>query len=158
MAEENPNRLVEWLLIAREQAPVLRRQFLEWVENCKAEPYLIWETAVVRYGTYVFSALIVMWGCSFATNMLSTPLPPDAQAIASTGDFPVLCSDADCNQHFVIHRAFGFNDFPVTCPKCEQMSGYSARRCMSSTCGGQWVSPVKTDSASWCTNCQKAFP
>ncbi len=158
MAEEKPNRLTDLVLIVREQAPVLRRRLSEWFENCKEEPYLIWETAAVRYGTYAFAAIIVLWGCSFAKNMLSTPLPADAQALSSTGDFPVLCSDESCGQHFIINRAFGFDDFPVTCPQCQQLSGQAARRCMSSTCNGQWVAPVETDGVMRCPDCGALFP
>jgi len=158
MAEEKPNRLSEWVLIAREQVPVLRRRLLDWVDNCKEEPYLIWETAAVRYGTYVIAGLVVMWGCSVATHMLSTTLPADAQALSSTGDFPVLCSDEKCAQHFIIHRPFGFNDFPVRCPKCKQLSGQSARHCMSSTCDGRWVIPIETYGGMRCPNCRELFP
>ncbi len=158
MAEENPNRLSEWLLIVREQAPVLRRRFLDWVEDCKQQPYLIWETTAVRYSAYGLIVLVVMWVCSTATTMLSPPLPVDAQSLATSGDFHVLCSDEDCGQHFVINRAFGFHDFPVRCPACKLLSGQSARRCLSTVCGGRYVVPIERDGQSQCPYCQETFP
>ena len=41
MAQEDPNKLVEWLLAFREHAPVVRRRFLDWLEVVREEPVLL---------------------------------------------------------------------------------------------------------------------
>ena len=47
MAQEKPNRLVELVLLLREQGPVLRRKLGLWLEVVREEPVLIWATPVV---------------------------------------------------------------------------------------------------------------
>ncbi len=61
MAQEKPNRFVEWLLIARENYPVLRRRLSAWWEAVREEPALIWRSRGIRYAVYSFALIILLW-------------------------------------------------------------------------------------------------
>ena len=157
MAQEKPNRFVEWLLIARENIPVLRRRLSAWGEAVREEPILIWQTRGIRYSVYSIALIILLWGTSSISNSMAGITPENKKARATTGDFHVVCSRADCEHHFVIHRAFGFDDFPVKCSKCEQQTGAAARRCTSQECQGRWTAPEPRDGQPYCPYCGESF-
>jgi len=152
MAQERPNRLVEWLMLFRKQWPVAREHIANWLEAVREEPRLAWETSAVRYTVYGLGGLVLLW---FVTNLSGwiAPPPPSARPAATTADFHVVCSDSQCAHHFVIHRKFGFDDFPVECPQCQRETGVSARRCNSASCGGRWIAPQRTDQGLQCPVC-----
>lgn len=153
MAQERPNRLAEWVLLVRRHAPVVKQQFADWLDACKQEPRLIWETAAIRYTTYLVTGMIVVQVVLSSVTAFQPPLPPSAKAAATTADFHVLCTNPACVTHFVIHRRFGFDDFPVQCPRCNRETGQAARQCLSNKCRGTWVVPVKKSSGSQCPYC-----
>ena len=153
MAQERPNRLAEWLMLVRKQMPIVREHFAVWLEAVREEPRLAWETSAVRYTVYVLAGVVLVWLATTLTGMLTPPPPPSARAAATTADFHVVCSDTQCAHHFVINRKFGFDDFPVKCPKCQRETGVSARRCNSASCGGRWIAPVRTDQGLQCPVC-----
>ena len=153
MAQERPNRLAEWLLLIRRQMPIVREHFAAWLEALREEPRLIWETSAVRYTVYGLAGVMLIWLATTLSGWLTPPLPPSARAAATTADFHVVCSDSRCAHHFVIHRKFGFDDFPVKCPQCQRQSGVSARRCNSAACGGRWIAPMRTDQGLQCPVC-----
>ena len=154
MAQEEHNRLAEWLHLLRTQVPVLRRQAAEWAGDVREEPRLLWETPAVRYATYITAGLVLLLVVSRIPQMFGPPLPPNAKAIANTADYYVLCTNPDCGNHFVINREFGFDDFPVRCPKCGQNTGRQAIHC---TCG-RWVVPVTRDGQPHCPVCNARLP
>ncbi len=158
MAYEGPNRLAEWYQALREQLPVVRKAFTDWRDQVREEPELIWQTPAVRYVVYGLGAMMTVWGVTFAIALITPPPPKGAREQATTADFHVVCTDAMCHHHFVMRREFGFDDFPVQCPKCQKQSGQSARPCNSKTCGGKWVAPIVTDSKKVCPVCQGVFP
>ncbi len=157
MAQEDPNRLVEWLLLVREQAPVVRERFGIWIAEVREEPRLIWESPAFRYATYGLVAVILAWGAMGVADMIAPPAPLSAGPIATTADFHVVCSRELCGQHFVIHKKFGFRKFPVVCPKCQQPSGLKARRCGSQACRGRWVAPEEIGGMLKCPRCGDAI-
>lgn len=153
MAQERPNRLAEWLMLLRAQAPMVRERFAAWIETVREEPRLAWETSAVRYAVYGLAGGVLIWVATSISSGLVPPPPPSARSAATTADFHVVCSSPDCGYHFVLHRPFGFHKFPVECPKCKRETGVSARRCNSSPCGGRWVAPVQTDQGLKCPRC-----
>ncbi|MCH7884603.1 MAG: hypothetical protein IIC01_05070 [Planctomycetes bacterium] len=153
MAQENPNRFSDWLLLARKQAPILYSRARDWVDAVREEPSLIWRTPAVRYAVYGLAGVIVLSGAMRLMRAFVPPPPKGAQAAATSGDFHVVCTDPECETHFVIHRPFGFDDFPVSCPTCRKHSGAQARRCDSLTCRGRWVAPVSVDHTWKCARC-----
>ncbi len=157
MAQEDPNRLAEWLAIVRAQAPVLRDRVGEWIAAVRQEPALLWQTAAARYAVYVFGATLLLWGGQAGIGMLTLPLPPEASKAATTADFHVVCSNASCGHHFVIHREFGFRRFPIECPRCTRATGVRARPCNSTECRGRWVPPTGDEGATICPHCGGAF-
>ncbi len=157
MAQEKPNRLAEWLLMIREQTPVLRRRFEDWADAVRERPALIWETAAVRYGVYATGGLMLVWVVSWIPALFAPQRPGDARPTATTADFHVVCVNLDCEHHFVIHRKFGFRKFPVVCPTCEKKTGAQARRCNSRVCRGRWVVPEAIDGVSTCAHCGSRF-
>ena len=157
MAQEDPNRLIEWLGVLRKAAPRVKQHFEAWVDQVREEPRLIWETPAVRYVVYGVAGLIVVLVARTATEMLTPARSVSARPAATSGDFHVVCTDPTCGHHFVIHREFGFSKFPVKCPKCERERGASARRCSSSTCRGSWVAPVREDGRLACPTCGAPF-
>ncbi len=157
MAQEDPNRLSEWLLLARRQIPVLRQRLDDWLRAVREEPSLIWQTPAVRYGAYGLTGLILLGVAVRFTRALAPPTPEGVRAAATSADFHVVCADAECSKHFVIHRPFGFDDFPVRCPSCGKNSGIMARPCNSSTCKGRWVAPIKVDRVLKCPLCGGRF-
>ncbi len=153
MAQEHPNRLAEWLTLLRKNIPVVREHFLDWVEAVREEPRLAWETPALRYGVYGLSGIILLWVAAGVVRLAVPPLPASAKPQATTADFHVVCANPDCSHHFVIHREFGFDDFPVLCPECKRESGVAARRCNSATCAGRWVAPQSTAEGMVCPVC-----
>ncbi len=157
MAQENPSRLVEWLLLVRKQVDVTRQRLEDWLAAVREEPVLIWETLAVRYAVYGLVGVVLMWGVTRIPGMLTPPPPADARPAAVTADFHVVCSGAQCGHHFVIHRSFGFHKFPVECSRCKGKTGVQARDCHSPTCRGRWVAPQKINGASHCSVCGGRF-
>ncbi len=158
MAQEGPNRLTEWLLLIREQAPVVRRRLEDWLSAVREEPALIWETIAVRYAAYAAGGLLLVWLAAWIPSLLIPPAPANARPAATTADFHVVCADTDCAHHFVIHRRFGFRKFPVTCPECKRKTGAQARRCNSKVCSGKWIVPQKSDRETRCALCGNPLP
>jgi hypothetical protein len=157
MAQEGRNRLAEWLLLIREQVPVVRQRFEDWLSAVREEPVLLWETIAVRYAFYGVGGLLLVWAVSGVTGLLTPPPPARARPAATAADFHVVCRDTVCAKHFVIHREFGFRNFPVVCPACEQQTGARARRCNSQTCRGRWVAPEEIQGAQYCPVCGTRF-
>ena len=157
MAREDPNRFAEWVVLLREQVPVVRRHLAAWAKACREEPRLIWQTSAVRYATYCLAGLIVVWGVLGVADIVAPPRPAAARPEATTADYHVICSNPECGYHFVVRRRFGFKKFPVRCPKCEQKTGEQARRCNSKTCQGRWVAPVRIDGVMVCPRCGEPF-
>jgi len=153
MAQEQPNRFSEWLLLFRERVPILRERFDLWVDEARAEPRLIWATPAVRYATYALAAILISWAAAGVANSVIPPPPPDARAQATTGDFHVVCARESCGYHFVIHRHLGFRKFPVACPRCAQETGVQARKCTSPSCRGRWVAPMEVGDSLRCPRC-----
>ena len=158
MAQEKPNLIAEWLQIARTQMPVARTHARAWLAAARDEPALIWRTPAVRFGTYGLVAVFLLVSVKAGLEMFTTPLPPDARASASSADFHVVCSSDTCRQHFVIHRDFGFDDFPVECVKCSKATGLRAGRCYSSKCRGRWIAPQRQGSVAPCPHCGADLP
>ncbi len=157
MAQEKPNWLAEWLLIARGQLPVVRRRLEEWLATVRDQPTLIWDTVAVRCAVYGLGAVVVLWGAQTAITMLTPPATALAGPEATTADFHVVCSDVECGHHFVVHRKFGFRKFPLECTGCRQKTGTQARRCNSTRCNGRWVAPSKTEESLSCPRCGGHF-
>ena len=58
MPPPDQNRLVAWfLLIKDEWLPSQKERLWAWCAAARAEPYLIWQTPQVRYGTILAGAL-----------------------------------------------------------------------------------------------------
>jgi hypothetical protein len=157
MAQERPSRLAEWMEIARAQVPVLRDRFDSWIAAVREDPALLWQTVAVRYTTYVVGALVLIWMLTGLVSLVTPPPPEGAKPEATTADFHVLCTNPDCGHHFVVHRAFGFRKFPVTCPACQHQTGAQAFRCNSPTCRGRWVVPEVRDGRRYCPVCNAPF-
>lgn len=158
MAQERRNRLAEWLLLAREQAPILRQHFREWLAAVRAEPSLIWQTPAVRYATYAVVGLFLLMMVGKIRAMIGPPPSVSVREAASTVDFRVKCSSADCGHDFVLHREFGFRGFPVECPECKRKTGVRARQCFSHECNGRWRAPEGSGRDSSCPVCGEALP
>lgn len=157
MAQEDPNRFAEWILLFRKNWPVAREHFNEWVEAVREEPILLWETNAIRYALYGLGLILVVWVGVLGVNLITPPLPDGAKPLAVTADFHVVCHDLECNHHFVINRAMKFKKFPVDCPQCQRKTGEKAWRCSSPTCNGRWVAPYKQDEGLYCPECGKEF-
>ncbi len=157
MAQENPNRLAEWVVLVRRQWPVLKQHLADWLGACRENPTLIWATPSVRYGTWLVGGLIAVWFVVWLSGSLVPPPPAAAKPEATTADYHVICTDPDCSHHFVINRSFGFTSFPVDCPKCKREIGERAIRCNSESCQGRWVAPIETDTGSECPYCDHVF-
>jgi len=155
MAQESPNRLVEWYLALREWAPTVPRRLREWRDAVRAEPALIWETLTVRYSVYGLAGLTLIMIASSLSGWIAPPAPAGVRGPSNEADFHVICNDPKCGEHFLITRKKNFDDFPVQCPKCKQQTGYAARRCTSTTCGGKWVVPVIRDGVRYCPRCNE---
>ena len=96
MAQEDPNRLAEWLLVIREYVPTLRRGLADWWEAVTAEPVLLWETPAVRYGGYGGGGLLAVGLVSLTLTIYTPPEPEGARAEATSGDFRVTCFNPEC--------------------------------------------------------------
>ncbi len=157
MAQERPSRVHDWVHAVRTQTPVVRAQFREWTAEVKEDPGLIWQTAVVRYLTYGVMALLAAWLVRGGITLIAPPPPPNSRPTATSADFFCRCAASGCGRRFVIHRPFGFDDFPVECPRCSQPSGLPARPCHSAACRGDWVVPTVRDDGKYCSICGTRF-
>ena len=158
MAQEKPNAFSEWLQAAQAQVPILRGRAAEWLGAAREDPAMIWRTPAIRYGVYGLAAVVVLVSAQAGIGMFSAPVPDDAGPTATSADFHVVCSDQACGSHFVIHRDFGFDDFPVECAKCKKATGLPSRRCHSATCRGRWVAPKQQGATKACPHCGSEFP
>ena len=156
MAQEDRKRLVEWLEIVRAQVPIVREQIADWAGEVRQQPGLLWETPAVRYATYLTGGMLLLWIGIGVTRTLA-PVPSTVQVEATTADFHVVCTDPACGRHFVIHKKFGFRDFPVACPACRKQTGAQARPCNTPACGGRWVVPTRRDGGDFCPWCGGRF-
>jgi len=118
---------------------------------------LVWQTPAIRYATYAVGGIILVSVFGWFAGLLAPPPPAGARAEATTADFHVVCTNPSCGIHFAVRRPFGFDDFPVRCPKCKQETGFPARRCVSKTCNGKWVVPEKVDGVLRCPICGTPF-
>jgi len=157
MAQENPNRLAEWVELARAQVPVLRKRLEEWLAAVREEPAVLWEATAVRYTVYGLGAVMLAWLALWLARGLAPPPPASAKPEATTADFHVVCVNQKCGHHFVINRAFGFHKFPVECPACRGKTGMEGRRCFSSTCQGRWIAPQEKDGGLYCPVCRNGL-
>lgn len=153
MPVDKESKFSEFMAALRQEGlPAIKVRLLAWVEACREEPRLILHSPGARIITYVVVGLLVMKLGSCLLS-LRNPGGPEPAPFARTADFHVVCTNADCNHHFVIHRKFGFDDFPITCPKCGRSTGMHAQRCVSDTCKGRWVAPVKRKNGVFCPVC-----
>ncbi|MFQ5590873.1 MAG: hypothetical protein ACE5HE_06910 [Phycisphaerae bacterium] len=157
MAREERDRIVTLFLFLREQVPVVRARFSEWIEQAREEPQLIWSTPAVRYISYAVAAMILAGVTLVLANAIAPPLQPHARPLATTVDFHVVCAHEQCGYHFVLHGDMGFGDFPVVCPKCQHRMGQRALRCNSQHCQGRWVAPNEVDGMFKCPRCGEAL-
>ena len=155
MAQEQPNRFVEWYLLIRRQGPIARRYLNAWLDAVREEPTLIWQTPAVRYTAYGISGLVSIYLFLSIPSCFSSTSTSQIKPQATTADFHVVCSDRECRHHFVINRDFGYRKFPVRCPKCEQPTGAQARLCVSKTCRRRWVAPEQYDDRLYCPRCEE---
>ncbi len=153
MAQEEPNRFVEWYLLIRRQGPVVRRHLNAWLDAVREEPTLIWQTPAVRYTVYGTAAVVLMYLFLSIPTYFGSASPGQARPQATKADFHVVCSDRECSYHFVINRDFGYRKFPVQCPKCAQRTGAQARQCGSKSCQRRWVAPEQRDDRLYCPRC-----
>lgn len=144
------SRFSEYLAAVKAWGATARAHAVNWKEAVREEPALIWQTPAIRYSVYGVGAFLglctLLWG-------LSLFHPPRVEPPARTADFHVVCTNAACARHFVINRKFGFDDFPVLCPACQQKTGQQALRCASKACGGKWVVPKQQGDEYVCSRC-----
>jgi hypothetical protein len=86
-------------------------------------------------------------------DAIAPPAAVTAGPAVRKADFHVLCTNPDCEHHFVIRRKLGFNKFPVKCPACGEKTGERAYRCNSPTCQGRWIVPQKINRELVCPVC-----
>lgn len=148
------NRLVTWYLLVKDEwLPTQRRRLEEWWSAVRAEPRLAWETPQVRYGVFGLGIVAAVLVVASLFNALTLPPPAAARPEATTANFHVVCSNPTCGHHFLIVGKFGFDDFPVNCPRCNQKTGQRALRCKSSVCQGRYVPTVEKDGQLHCRIC-----
>ncbi|MFQ5490015.1 MAG: hypothetical protein ACE5GE_04770 [Phycisphaerae bacterium] len=158
MPRSNPNRLIEWYLLFKDEwLPAQHRHLADWWEAVKQEPQLAWATPAVRYGVYSAGALIVVLIVASAIESFTPPPPADAQPRATTATFHVVCSNPDCRQQFMIERKFGFSKFPVQCPTCQGKTGQRGLRCSSAQCRGKYVATRVEKGRLICTECGQSL-
>lgn len=153
MAQESPNRLVEWYLAIRAWLPVARRGVESWVAQVRAEPVLLWESQAVRCTLLGLGGLVVVWLVMTGVNLVALPPPADAQAPSDRAYFHVICSDSACRHHFTIYEKKSFDGFPVKCPRCGKLDGEQARQCFSKSCAGRWTVSQLRDKQPVCGSC-----
>ncbi|MCP4249103.1 MAG: hypothetical protein GY778_18830 [bacterium] len=153
MPPPRQSRLIAWYLLLKDEwIPAQWRGLSAWGQAAREEPRLIWETPQVRYAVYGIGVLIGVGVLVWLASALGPP-QKDVQPRAKTADFHVICLDDDCGHHFLINRKFGFDRFPVTCPRCEGQTGHRAQRCHSRACAGRYVAPIESDGEFICASC-----
>lgn len=159
MPPSDDNRLIYWFfLIKDEWLPSQRRRLGEWFTACRAEPSLIWQTPQVRYSVYGLGGLAAVLCVITLVHTITPPPPANARPRATTATFHVVCSEPECDHHFMVERKFSFKKFPLQCPKCQKQTGQSAMRCFSETCKGKYVLPKERDGKRYCSECSAAAP
>ncbi len=157
MAQEERNRLAEWVLTVRERAPLVRERFGDWLHAVREEPYLLWDTSAVRYATYTVGAVVAALILSTVPGMFVPARPEEAKKTATTADYRVICTRESCGHQFIINRKFGFRKFPMPCAACQKNTGVQARLCTSQTCNRKWVAPVEQNRRWYCPHCGEPF-
>ena len=158
MPPPDRSRLIAWyLLIKDEWLPAQRQKLGEWWSAVREEPRLLWDTPQVVYGLIGLGGLVVILVAVSLLNAFTPPPPANARPEATTANFHVVCSRSECLHHFMIERNFGFDDFPVECPRCHHQTGQLALRCRSNTCGGRYVPTIEKDGQLHCRICDNAL-
>ncbi len=157
MPVEQPSRISQWIGAFREWLPTARQRGAEWVSVVREEPRVIWHTPAVRYGAYAVGGLVLVLTVRWAAGMLS-PGGGTAQPPATTASFDVVCSNPACRHHYKIMRKFGYDDFPVECAKCKQMTGRRGVQCFAGKCNGRWVYAATVDGQTVCAVCRQPMP
>lgn len=152
MPAEKPSKLSEWINAIREGYPAARIHLAEWIQACRVEPATLWHTPAIRITVYVLAGILAVKLVGWSIDMMA-PGGPEPAPRATTADIHVVCTNSDCGKHFVINRDFGFDDFPVTCPKCRKQSGSQARKCTSKSCRARWVAPQEDGDRLVCPEC-----
>ncbi len=154
MPPPDRNRLTAWyLLIKDEWLPTQRHKFGEWWVAVREEPRLLWNTPQFVYSLIGLGVIIAIVVVAWLTDFVAPPPPSDARDKATTANFHVVCSQPECLHHFMIEREFGFDDFPVECPRCKQDTGQQGQRCRSNTCRGRYVPTIEKDGHIHCRIC-----
>jgi hypothetical protein len=154
MPRRERSRLTEWLVLLREEwLPAQWAGLVNWFQAVREEPYLAWETPQVRYGFYGLVGVLGLSVLIWALSLLEPPTPREYRTRAETANYPCVCANTDCGHRFMITRKFGFDDYPVACPRCGQQTGQRAVRCHSPSCKGRYVAVVEIDGELRCTEC-----
>jgi len=154
MPPRDRNRIVAWYLLLKDEwLPGQRQKLGEWARACREEPVLIWETPQVRWGVICVSGLLAVLLVVWFVGWMVPDLPASAKPQAKTANFHVVCTNPACKHHFLIERKFGFDHFPVVCPRCKEKTGQLGLRCHSEKCGGKYVAAVKRGDRLICTEC-----
>ena len=154
MSAPRDNRLITWYLLLKDEwLPAQWTRLKDWFSAVRAEPHLFWQTPQVRYGGIAVGVLVAVWFLAGLARMLEPANAREMQPQATTATFHVLCTNPDCKHHFLVERKFGFDDFPVQCPRCKQKTGQHAVRCVSTLCGGKYVAPIEMDGELRCPEC-----
>jgi len=148
-----PNPFKQFWHAFREWLPGAQAQVLETWEAIREEPAQIWNSVAFRCGMLALGGIILIVAARFTTSMLVPNAPDGHRQLSKTANFEVFCSNPSCKHHFLINKPFGYDRFPVKCPKCGKQTGERAVRCDSRTCQGRLVLPRKEGKTLVCSRC-----
>jgi hypothetical protein len=141
MPVEKESKTSQWISALREWLPTVGPRLKEWWEVVRENPRLIWETTNVRWAALAVAVLVSLF---MVRGCVTAIIPASRGEPAETALFHVTCTNPGCHHHFVIEREFGFDDFPVQCPKCGKETGVHAVL-KPGAGGGRWVPRERRD-------------
>ena len=113
----------------RDRLAALPEDWRAWRAATKEDPREFWRPLAVRVVAILIIGTVGVLALGWAIDAFIPRLEGADQQAAPTATLYVACSDPNCGAAFTITRGLDFKDWPVTCPKCGQQTGYRATRC-----------------------------
>ena len=128
-----------WLEAGRSFASSLPSRWTDLKEQIRQDPKVLLQTHAARALLFGVGAAVVLVVLLGVVEGLAPAPSSQTSKPSRVGTFQVVCTDEQCGHRWVLTKRLDFDDWPVRCPDCGQMTGYRLVRCPDPDCG-RWVS------------------
>jgi len=127
-----------WLQAAETFAASLPSRWADLREQVRQDPRILLRTHAARALLLGLGAAVVLVVFLGVVEGLAPGPGKGIRQPSRVGTFQAVCTDERCGHRWVLTKRLDFDDWPVGCPSCGQMTGYRLVRCPNPDCG-RWV-------------------